>query len=115
MSRFCTAQDEGQPCSRRALPGQSFCYGHHPKPFAPRRCEYFNLRGERCGSLTLRGQDHCFTHSPRNHRLARPAVPLIPRTRTARTRTRRSKTGLAALSFQQHADVPNGPPRTPAP
>ena len=106
MSRFCTAQDEGQPCGRRALPGQSFCYGHHPKPFAPRRCEYFNLRGERCGSLTLRGQDHCFTHSPRNHRLARPAVPLIPR-----TRTRRSKAGLASFLFNNMPASPTGLPQ----
>jgi hypothetical protein len=42
MPRFCTALHQGLPCTRRALPGQLFCYGHHPNPVESRRCEYFN-------------------------------------------------------------------------
>lgn len=72
MPRFCTALHQGQPCSRRALPGQLFCYGHHPNPGETRRCEFYNRKGQRCRSITLRGQNCCFTHSPRNRRAKSP-------------------------------------------
>ena len=107
MSRFCTAASASQPCGRRALPGQSFCYSHHPTRVAPRPCGYFNLRGEPCCSPALRGQDHCFTHSPRNHRLREPALPIVPRTRRQRAR-------LAARLFYNLPEslrtLPNLPP-----
>jgi hypothetical protein len=88
MPRFCTALEEGQPCATRALPGQRFCYGHHPKPPAVHQCEYFNQNGQRCRCSTLRGQSHCFSHSPRNRRANRPATPIIPRTRSQKARAR---------------------------
>jgi hypothetical protein len=88
MPRFCTALHQGQPCPGRAMPGQRFCYGHHPQPYISRQCEYFNRRGQRCRSITLRGQDHCFTHSPRNRRATRPACPIVPRTRRQKARAR---------------------------
>ena len=72
MPRFCTAVDDGQRCTYRALPGQRFCCGHHPNPVEPRLCEYLNIRGARCSSLAMRGQDHCFAHSPRNRRRQSP-------------------------------------------
>lgn len=80
MPRFCTGIDNGLRCTYRAMPGQLFCYGHHPHPYEATRCAYFNRFGEHCRSLAMRGQDHCFTHSPRNHRARRPAMPLVPRT-----------------------------------
>jgi hypothetical protein len=88
MPRFCTALNEGQPCTFRALPGQLFCYGHHPNPIEPRQCAYFNRKGQRCRSITLRGQDCCFTHSPRNRRATSPAIPLVPRTRRQKAQAR---------------------------
>ena len=84
MARICTALDAGQPCTRRALPGQPFCYGHHPASFAPRRCLYFNRHGSQCLGIALLGHDHCFTHSPRNPRARSPRIPLQPRTRRQR-------------------------------
>jgi hypothetical protein len=78
MPRFCTAQHQGQPCTRRALPGQAFCYGHHPNPVDFRQCEFFNRKGRRCRSTTLRGQRCCFTHSPRNRRAIHPPPPWFP-------------------------------------
>jgi hypothetical protein len=81
MPRFCTALHQGQLCTRRALPGQLFCYGHHPNPVESRRCEFFNRYGQRCRSTTLLGQNCCFTHSPRNRRAKSPAIPIHPRTR----------------------------------
>jgi hypothetical protein len=109
MSRFCTALCEGQPCGRRALPGQPFCCGHQPHPYTPHQCEYFNQRGQRCRAFTLCGQDHCFAHSPRNRRARRPAVPIVPRTRRPRDQARwfifsnmpeSQKTLLEALPMQ---------------
>jgi hypothetical protein len=78
MPRFCTALHQGQPCTRRALPGQAFCYGHHPNPVDFRQCEFFNRKGRRCRSTTLRGQRCCFTHSPRNRRAIHPPPPWSP-------------------------------------
>jgi hypothetical protein len=78
MPRFCTALHQGQPCTRRALPGQAFCYGHHPNPVDFRQCEFFNRKGRRCRSTTLRGQSCCFTHSPRNRRAIHPPPPWSP-------------------------------------
>ena len=78
MPRFCTALHQGQPCSRRALPGQLFCYGHHPSPGETRQCEFYNRKGQRCRSITLRGQNCCFTHSPRNRRAKSPPTPTPP-------------------------------------
>jgi hypothetical protein len=89
MSRICVAVDEGQSCTLRALPGQQFCSGHHPRAFEYRRCAYFTRLGRQCASLALRGQDHCFTHSPRNHRARRPAMPIIPRTQRQKAYARR--------------------------
>lgn len=94
MSRFCTATDIGptgqpEPCPARALPGQSFCYSHHPNPTAYPRCEFFNRLGCQCGAIAIRGHNHCFTHSPRNHRATQPAIPLIPRTRRQKAAARR--------------------------
>ena len=77
MPRFCTALDEGRPCTTRALAGQAFCYGHHPAAFEYQRCAYLTNEGQQCRALALRGQDHCFNHSPRNRRTQRPAIPLI--------------------------------------
>ena len=81
MPRFCTALDHGQPCTTRALPGQAFCYGHHPRRRAWTQCAFFNRKGDRCGCFTMRGQDHCFTHSPRNGRVRHKPIPIVPRTR----------------------------------
>ena len=75
MPRFCTALHQGQPCTFRALPGQAFCYGHHPDPVESRQCEFFNRKGQRCRSTTLRGQSCCFTHSLAT---AAPHTPLSP-------------------------------------
>jgi len=81
MSRFCTALREGRHCTTRALPGQSFCYIHHPAAsIPPERCAYFTRTGDPCRKLAMRGQDHCFTHSPRNRRVKHAALPLVPRT-----------------------------------
>jgi len=80
MPRLCTALSHGRPCGRRALPGQPFCYGHHPSPHQPQPCAFFNRNGEPCRKLAMRGQDHCFTHSPRNRRTKHAAIPLVPRT-----------------------------------
>ena len=80
MPRFCTALNNGRPCGRRALPGQAFCWGHHPAPYRQQPCAYFTRNGVPCRKLAMRGQDHCPTHSPRNHRAKHVAVPLIPRT-----------------------------------
>jgi len=88
MPRFCTALDQNRPCPCRALPGQLFCYAHHPHPVIPRQCEYLNRKGHRCRSLALRGQDHCFTHSPRNRRAAHPPIPIVPRTRRQKAQAR---------------------------
>jgi hypothetical protein len=109
MPRFCTALHQGRPCTRRALPGQLFCYGHHPNPVESRRCEYFNRKGQPCRSTTLRGQSHCFTHSPRNRRAKHPATPLIPRTRRQKAQAKwltfinmpQSKTALLELLSDQ--------------
>ncbi len=88
MPRFCTALHQGQPCTRRALPGQPFCYGHHPNPGETRQCEFFNRKGQRCRSTTLRGQDCCFTHSPRNRQATQPPTPIHPRTRRQKAQAR---------------------------
>ena len=117
MPRFCTALDEGQPCTYRALSGQRFCCGHQPQGLANHQCEYFNRRGERCRALTMRGQDHCFSHSPRNRRAKSPAVPINPRTRCQKARRNRlifsnmplsQMTLQTALQKQQLAGVPWG-------
>jgi hypothetical protein len=88
MPRFCTALHQGQPCTFRALPGQAFCYGHHPDPVESRQCEFFNRKGQRCRSTTLRGQSCCFTHSLRNRRATHPPIPLVPRTRRQRAQAK---------------------------
>ena len=115
MPRFCTALHQGLPCTRRALPDQLFCYGHHPNPVESRRCEFFNRKGQRCRSTTLRGQSHCFTHSPRNRRATQPPVPIVPRTRRQKAQVKwrifinmpQSKTALLELlSDQALAAVP---------
>jgi hypothetical protein len=107
MPRFCTALHQGQPCSRRALPGQLFCYGHHPNPGETRRCEFYNRKGQRCRSITLRGQNCCFTHSPRNRRAKSPPTP--PRTRRQKAQAKclifmnlpHTKTALPQLQSDQ--------------
>jgi hypothetical protein len=109
MPRFCTALHQGQPCTRRALPGQPFCYGHHPSPGETRQCEYFSRKGQQCRSTTLRGQNHCFTHSPRNRRAKQPAIPIQPRTRRQKAQVKwlifinmpQSKTALLELLSDQ--------------
>jgi hypothetical protein len=109
MPRFCTAQHQGQPCTRRALPGQPFCYGHHPNPVDFRQCEFFNCKGRRCRSTTLRGQRCCFTHSPRNRRAIHPPTPLVPRTPRQKAQAKwlifinlpQSKTALLELQPDQ--------------
>ncbi len=115
MPRFCTALHQGRPCTFRALPGQLFCYGHHPDPVESRRCEFFNRNGQRCRSTTLRGQNCCFTHSPRNRRAKQPAIPLTPRTRRQKAQAKwlifinlpQSKMALLELpSDQRLAGVP---------
>ena len=114
MPRFCTALNEGRPCTFRALPGQLFCYGHHPSPDESRRCEYYNRKGQRCRSITLRGQNCCFTHSPRR-RAACPAIPTHPLTRRQKAQAKwlifinlpHTKTALLELqSDQRLAGVP---------
>jgi hypothetical protein len=115
MPRFCTALHQGLPCTRRALPGQLFCYGHHPNPVESRQCEYFNRKGQPCRSTTLRGQSHCFTHSPRNRRAPSPPIPLVACTRRQKAQANwlifinmpQSKTALQQiLSDQGLAGVP---------
>jgi hypothetical protein len=80
MPRFCTALHQGQPCTRRALPGQPFCYGHHPNPvdFPPVRV--LQLQGPALPlhyparpELLLHPQP---TEPPRHT----PPTPLVPRT-----------------------------------
>ena len=88
MPRFCTALDEGQPCTTRALAGQAFCFIHHPAYVEARRCAYLTLSGQPCHSFALRGQDHCFNHSPRNRRTKYPPVPLVPGKNAKRARAR---------------------------
>ena len=107
MSRICTALDEDQPCTCRAMPGQQFCSGHHPRPFDYRRCAYFNRFGRQCAAIAIRGQDHCFTHSPRNHRAYRPAMPLIPRTQRQKAYARRH--GFSDMP-QPQTGFPEPPP-----
>jgi hypothetical protein len=115
MPRFCTALHQGRPCTFRALPGQLFCYGHHPNPADSRQCEFFNRKGHRCRSTTLRGQNCCFTHSPRNRRATHPPTPLAPRTRRQKAQAKwlifinlpQSKMALLELpSDQRLAGVP---------
>jgi hypothetical protein len=81
MPSLCTALHNGRPCSRRALAGQDYCWGHRPRARAYSQCAYFTRWGQRCRCDAMRGQDHCFTHSPRNRRARQPAIPIVPRTR----------------------------------
>lgn len=101
MSRFCTAHEAGQPCRRRALPGQSLCSSHHPNPYAPSPCAWLNRFGDRCHSFALRGQDHCFSHSPRNPRLRHPPVPAA--------RKERQMARLASFIFSSLPECPKSP------
>lgn len=98
MPRFCTALNAaGHRCSARALPGQSFCYSHHPQPSLPGWCAYQTRTGEPCRAFALRGQDHCFTHSRRNRRARHPRVRL------------HGQVGPSATPTHPSAALPNWP------
>ena len=89
MPHPCTALDNGRPCSRRALAGQSYCWSHRPRARVYLQCAYFTRFGQRCRCETMRGQDHCFTHSARNRRARLAPIPMVPRTQRQKAQARR--------------------------